>query len=698
MMKKRMILILIAAVTLLVFSLSIQAAAEEDASLLRNDHCVYLNGYKDGQFLPERSLSRAEGCAIFYKLLADTSRGVGASDYPDVESDSWFYEAITVLSSRGFLGGQGEAFRPNDPMTRAELAELLTVLAQDTGDAALNYTDVSEDDPSAAAIAAVSAKGWLRGFEDGSFRPGEAITRGQAAAVFNRILNRSADRQALSANDACRFTDISPENWYYAEVMEAAVAHETDETAEGAERWSSYTHCYVLSFAVDGQLTYILTMEGTLPQGVPSRNAEGRSIIGWIDSNGAEARPLNDYPVRNETYYAVYAPDLITEHVQYIRGYEDGTFHPEDSVTRAQAAGVFYNLLADQSMGTFPSALSDVPMGAWYVTPVCTLVSRGLMPAEGKSFRPNAALSRGDLALFLSKLTSSVANQSFADVSAGSPLCHAVSAVCARGWMSVDSNGRFRPDEPVTRAELVHCLNSLLNRAADTESARLADERYRFSDVPSDHWAYADILEASTTHSFTSDEQGEHWSEYRHEIEAPVWEHSAPVTAAATIINQVSCEYHGTWDYSYNVDYSHRFKEEYVNWKNYSSQTPYLIWVSIQNQKASMFTGEPGNWKVADTWICATGLPSSPTPVGVSTIFIHGSALLSDHYACYPVVGFAAGSGCCFHSRLHRPYGLPGWYDDMIGRPRSGGCIRMFDEDAQYIYDEIPLGTTVVVY
>ena len=149
----------------------------------------------------------------------------------------------------------------------------------------------------------------------------------------------------------------------------------------------------------------------------------------------------------------------------------------------------------------------------------------------------------------------------------------------------------------------------------------------------------------------------------------------------------------GSGNYTLAKDFDNDDKVIWVNSRNYSSSTNYLIWVSLACQKVNVFTGSAGNWKLANVFPCATGAYSTPTPPGTYKISYKQSRWQYNGYWCGPVTGFY--NGYAFHSWLNTNSG--GAYDHTMGRPVSHGCVRMKDPDAQFI-NKLPYDTTVVIY
>ena len=130
----------------------------------------------------------------------------------------------------------------------------------------------------------------------------------------------------------------------------------------------------------------------------------------------------------------------------------------------------------------------------------------------------------------------------------------------------------------------------------------------------------------------------------------------------------------------------------------YSSNTNYLVWINRAYQHVNVFTGSKGNWKLTKSFIVGTGAASTPTPVGVTTVSYKLKAgWTTGTYTVRPVVGFYPGTGYAFHSRLCYP-GTSTEYDFSSGYPVSHGCVRMKHNDINWIYNNVPIGSTVVIF
>lgn len=201
-------------------------------------------------------------------------------------------------------------------------------------------------------------------------------------------------------------------------------------------------------------------------------------------------------------------PKLNTaDHFAYVQGYPDGTVKPAGNITRAETAAILFRLMDDASRKTYYSTKSgfrDVATGSWYNTYVATLNNAGVITDSSNGyFRPNEAITRAELAAMLAKFseTTSAANY-FNDVSAKYWAANAI-AICAKlGWITGYPDGTFRPDRNVTRAELMAMINRATGRAPKSADAFLPGMK-TWSDNTADKWYYLDVQEATNSHSYT---------------------------------------------------------------------------------------------------------------------------------------------------------------------------------------------------
>ena len=201
-------------------------------------------------------------------------------------------------------------------------------------------------------------------------------------------------------------------------------------------------------------------------------------------------------------------PKLNTsDHFAYVQGYPDGTVKPTGNITRAETAAILFRLMDEGSRKTYYSTKSgfrDVATGSWYNTYVATLNNAGVITDSSNGyFRPNEAITRAELAAMLANFTETAgAANYFNDVSARYWAANAITICAKLGWITGYPDGSFRPDRNVTRAELMAMINRATGRAPKSADAFLPGMK-TWSDNTADKWYYLDVQEATNSHSYT---------------------------------------------------------------------------------------------------------------------------------------------------------------------------------------------------
>lgn len=209
--------------------------------------------------------------------------------------------------------------------------------------------------------------------------------------------------------------------------------------------------------------------------------------------------------------YTGVAKWLETEnHIAYMSGIGAGRFDPNANMTRAQVAQMFYNLLLDQRIAVTAS-FSDVPAGKWYTESVNALASLGIIQGSNGKFRPNDPITRAEFVAIAMRFADTVrgASANFTDVSTSAWYYDSIASAVSYGWIGGYSDGSFRPTKPITRAEVVTIVNRMLDRSFDSSVS--IGFVTNFSDVPVTHWAFGAISEATTSHDHTSNNGVESW-------------------------------------------------------------------------------------------------------------------------------------------------------------------------------------------
>lgn len=205
-------------------------------------------------------------------------------------------------------------------------------------------------------------------------------------------------------------------------------------------------------------------------------------------------------------------------HINYINGVSKVEFAPYSYLTRAEAAQLIYNLLAQKP--PVIKQFSDVGTDAWYSQAINSLYSVGILHGkyDDASYSPNALISRAEFVEILCYFEDSKSNsgKNFIDVPKDYPLYEYVLTAAENGWISGYEDGTFKPDAPMNRAEAATVLNRVLDRVADTDTINASNEMRLFIDVDNNMWAYPDIMEASVSHSYTKGNT-EHWTDFTRE-------------------------------------------------------------------------------------------------------------------------------------------------------------------------------------
>ena len=216
---------------------------ETAPKLNTRDHFAYVQGYPDGTVKPAGSITRAEVAAILFRLMDADSRSLyysTASGFRDVDSTKWYNTYVATLNNAGVITDSRTGyFRPNDAITRAELAAMLAQFAEKKS-AAIYFSDVSAGYWAANAIALTANLGWINGYPDGTFGPDKTVTRAELMAMVNRATGRAPESTSALLSGMKTWNDnADTARWYYLDVQEATNSHTY--TGAPTETWTSLT-------------------------------------------------------------------------------------------------------------------------------------------------------------------------------------------------------------------------------------------------------------------------------------------------------------------------------------------------------------------------------------------------------------------------------------------------------------------------
>ena len=483
--------------------------------------------------------------------------------------------------------------------------------------------------------------------------------------------------------------------------------------------------------------TTLLVEEGQIPSLIPSiPELPAATILGWYDKDGNLVDPAVLPITGDVTYTARWArlvEDLLNtlEHVTYISGYDTGMFLPDKTVTRAEAATMFYKLLlsTDWEKKTFP----DVGESDWYADAVETLAGLGVVSGyENGNFGPNRKITRAEfVTMAMAFSTLETGESPFTDVENSSWAAPYIYSASKQGWISGMGDGAFAPNEQITRAQAVTILNKMLGRSAGEDVASRKDVK-NFFDLFPNHWAYGAIVEASTPHTYhmegeITDETGEIiskgtevWDDYEKDTSTVeshwVRENGAlfyvdgatrKIVKGKTTINGATYMF----DSSTGAAYNGFFTEG--DWRRYYKDGalvndisglgvvsgPYYIKVYKPANYLIIFAKDPATGKYntpVRSMLVSCGYPT-PTGTYYTPARYRWLKMVGDTWAqwCTQIQG-----DYLFHS-------VPNWtrnnFDlevgeyNMLGQTRSMGCIRLCCRDAKWIYDNCQIGTQVYI-
>lgn len=252
--------------------------------------------------------------------------------------------------------------------------------------------------------------------------------------------------------------------------------------------FSPLKHVYSVAATCDGPLSGL--KYSTLPG------------IRWTMDGKIDHDKLLLYPILNIGLN-------YTDHFAYMVGYPDGTFMPQANITRAEVAAIIYRLMTPASRAKFSSAdcmFSDVQAGMWFNESVCTLVKAGIISGyPDGTFKPNQSITRAEFSSMIARMfsVSYVGNNSFEDIN-GHWAQSYMNILSKLGILKGDSNGNANPDANLTRAEAAAMCNRLVGRNSTNSSLNSCKEPITsWPDVSNGAWFYADVLEATNSHDYT---------------------------------------------------------------------------------------------------------------------------------------------------------------------------------------------------
>lgn len=260
--------------------------------------------------------------------------------------------------------------------------------------------------------------------------------------------------------------------------------------------------------------TYTFTLTFTGNEYYEAATASEQVVVAQQIISGGGGGPVEDQPANPDD---TGVSDWLNtkDHLAYLAGYPGGTFGPDQNMTRAEAAQMFYNLLLEKDV-EITVEFEDVPADAWYAKPVNTLASLGILSGVGNGrFDPERSITRAEFTVIAMKFanTSGGGVNIFSDVNEDDWFYSAVVDSTQYGWINGYPDGTFRPEATISRAEVTVIVNHMLGRAADRPYVIAHEEELNtFGDVNRGHWGYFHVAEATNAHEYHTEDGTESWT------------------------------------------------------------------------------------------------------------------------------------------------------------------------------------------
>jgi hypothetical protein len=319
-------------------------------------------------------------------------------------------------------------------------------------------------------------------------------------------------------------------------ATEAAIYGSMDRVSNGDGEVIFYVEDIIEQFTED--FAEFILSEYEAPKGYNKSDKTYNIIVSYSrvffpgadsEDNGTDYEPVTfvntkipkPSPDRNTSVEKVIPALVKDDHFAYMQGYPGGNFNPEGNMSRTEAVVMFSRLLAesmsldkDYREDHYP----DVQKNAWYANQVSYMHRLGVLKdyARDGNFRPEEPVTRAEFAVLAAQFDklSLTGTNSFTDVADDHWAVKYITSAASKGWINGYPDKTFKPEAPITRAEVVTLVNRMLERSADKSylSANAKTLTRSYGDVTSKHWAYLEIMEASIGHDFQREGDGEIWT------------------------------------------------------------------------------------------------------------------------------------------------------------------------------------------
>ncbi len=688
-------------------------------------------GDKNNDLRPKGKLTRAELAALMVRLLgASTKEDLSA--YTDVSETAWYYEEMSAAVYLGiFKGTTATTLAPGTYITRQEV---FTAFARTLGLVAENaetyrvYTDHNQVAVYARnAISALTEQGILHGVGNGRVAPRDPITREEAAQLFYALLDGICDRPEeipASGRVLYRGSEPLPSELTLDGELILGCGLRGEQTLESCTISGRLLLRCEPGTAVDLRDCAIKELLVAAALNVTS-DTEAETLL--ISGNGAKvsasAQRLHsaaDAQITGDfTKVDISAGNLeicgdVTDTVMIRESAEGSTATFHGQVKQIHAC-------ADNGTVQGDGYAERIAVHGENVT---VTLANGELANEPDYGLEGLAITVTGTAKVTPEMPTVTATATFTGFQAGWG-CTEGARTCELRWYLGSTLLRTEESYLLKEGATSSCTYTFNFDSVLPEQQSLRVElicrddtakgEHRFA-VESYDYYYRNALNtvetvkvevtalrntklytnSSLSSSFRSIPAGTVMTHYYYPGERGTQVHLADGTFGWIPYKDVEVS---KKDYTQKTDYPLGTKEGFVDKKGYSSTTDYLIWVSLKTQRVNVFQGSKGDWTLIKSFAVSTGTNETPTIAGVFKIYYHHYSwrYYAGNYTVFKVTGYH--NGHAFHTRPHAGINDPdsALTDPTIGSPSSHGCVRMYDEDAEYIYN-LPTGTTVVVY
>lgn len=671
-----------------------------------------LQGFEDGTLRPDEPITAAQMITILCRVL-NAPDGPAS---PSVPADAWYAKAAGGALALGLISADDadlDVFLPRqDALSMLARAFRLTPASPDLSsiEGFSDYGDIRAENR--AALSALFSSGYIQGF-DGSLSVSSGITRAEFISVLYRIaesfvpaatLSSVSGSAVLSGNGSLWSGSFSESLWFDCTADTISLA---GVTAKGITLLSPA----VKSLSLQGSTLSLLALAGSCD----SLSLTGSSAIDTLRACGALKAALDGSVKNIEITGSSAEIDLSGSHGSLIISGSGNTVTLASDCTLKQLIISGSSNQIRFSAGSSAEAVSVSGSGNELSGTVGEDSSGEALVGKNSAKSVSLSGSKNKLTFYgeiLDVVSLSGAENSLL-LTSDSPL-KAAAVSGESNWLTLTCTDM----DSISIDGIYNTVHKCASGAVGSISIPGSSNAFRLytgntaEKISVTGKSNSIIIDGSAS-AVTIDGSGSTLSGagragvitvnvYGCEITLPADSVSDNGLAAEgeRVLALVSSVYQGnfTLKWAEEHDYEDFEKEVFVNVKGYTSDTDYLIWVNLAMQRVNIFEGSKENWKLMRSSIVGTGATRSQTPVGVYyTTYKQEAGWTTSTYTCRPVVGFYKGTGYAFHSRLYYPR-TSTLTDAQIGYPVSHGCVRMYDEDVWYIYNSIPLGTTVVVY